>query len=269
MTSEPRQNEMLLILQSTPSMRVTGMAGHFGVSPSTVRRDLAQLVARGMVRRVHGGAMLADQVPHGPSFDLRQVSNRAEKEAVAETAAGLVQDGMTIFIDGGTTTPFMVPHLKARQGITVVTVGLNVITALAAHPHITSIVLGGELHAETQVFAGPLSIEALHSFGLTFDLAFISASGVSSRFGVTNHILDRVAQKRMAIEASQRSIIVVDWTKIGASAIGRVVALNGVHDLVTNDNAEKVELDQIAESGINIILAPVSSLTAATTATKA
>jgi DeoR/GlpR family transcriptional regulator of sugar metabolism len=256
LTSELRQTEMLLVLQSAPSMRVTDMAGHFGVSPSSVRRDLAQLAARGLVRRVHGGAMLANQVPRGPSFDLRQVSNRAEKEAVAAIAAGLVQDGMTIFIDGGTTTPFLVPHLEARQGLTVVTVGLNVIAALAAHPHITSIVLGGELHLETQTFAGPLAIEAQRSFGLTFDQAFISASGVSARFGVTNHILDRVAQKRMAIEASLRTVIVADRTKIGANAIGRVVTLDRVHDLVTNENAQKTELDLIAELGVNVILAP-------------
>lgn len=235
------------------------MADHFGVSPSSVRRDLAQLVTRGLVRRVHGGAMLTNHVPRGPSFNLRQVSNRAEKEAVAAAAAGLVQDGATIFIDGGTTTPFMVPHLESRRGLSVVTVGLNVIAALSAYPHITSIVLGGQLDMETQVFAGPLSIEALRSFDLTFDQAFISASGVSARFGVTNHILDRVAQKRMAIEASQRSVIVVDWTKIGVSAIGRVVTLDRVHDLVTNANAQKAELDLIAGLGVNVIIASVSA----------
>jgi len=255
LTSELRQTEMLLILQSAPSMRVSDMAGHFGVSSSSVRRDLAHLVVRGLVRRVHGGAMLANQVPRGPSFSLRQVSNRAEKKAVAAAAAALVQDGMTIFVDGGTTTPFIVPHLEARRDLTVVTVGLNVITALSAYPHIASIVLGGQLDLETQVFAGPLSIEALRSFGLTFDQAFISASGVSARFGVTNHILDRVAQKRMAIESSQRTVIIVDWTKIGANAIGRVLALDRVDDLVTNENAQKTELDLITGQGVNVILA--------------
>lgn len=260
MASELRLSEYLLILQNAPSMDVGDLAKHFQVSPSTVRRDLTQLRERGLIRRVHGGAMLESHVPRGPSFDIRRVSNRSEKEAIATAAAKLVEDGMTVFIDGGTTTPFIVPHLRSRQGLTVVTVGLNVISALGAYPHIRSIVLGGELHSETQAFAGPLSIEALHAFGLTFDQAYISASAVSHRFGVTNHILDRVRQKRMAIEASRRTVVVVDWTKIGASAVGQVVTLDRVNDLITNDSAPMPELELIAESGINIILAPELSV---------
>jgi DeoR/GlpR family transcriptional regulator of sugar metabolism len=225
------------------------------VSESTIRRDLNVLQANGIIERVRGGAFVAPRVLREPSFSEREISHRAEKELVGRAAARMVKDGETIFIDGGTTTPFIVPHLRERKELVVVTISLNVACALSEIPSISTIVIGGELHIETQVFAGPLNMWALDEYKLTFDKAFISAACVSAKNGVTNRILDRVPQKRRAIELARETAVVVDGSKVGTVAVGQVVPIQAIDYLITDETAPKEELQQISRLGPKVILA--------------
>lgn len=255
MGAQIRQKRLIDILRRDPAVRVKDLAQHFAVSESTIRRDLTEFEKMGLVRRVHGGAIVGPQLVTEPPFEVRKITHQTEKALVGKAAASIVKDQTTIFIDGGTTTPFIVPHLKSLQDITVVTVGLNVAAELACLPSITTIQLGGELHIETQTFAGPLSIQALETCGLTFDLAFISAVGVSAEYGATNQILDRVPQKQKAIQLSRKVAIVVDGSKIGQVAMAKIVPIENIDMLITNPSAPQGELQAIRNLGPEIILA--------------
>jgi DeoR family fructose operon transcriptional repressor len=255
MGAKIRQQQLIEVLKRDPAVRVKDLAERFSVSESTIRRDLTEFEQLGLVRRVHGGAIVGPQLVTEPPFEVRKITHQAEKALVGEAAASIVENHSTIFIDGGTTTPFIVPHLKGVQDITVVTVGLNVARELASLPSITTIQLGGELHIETQTFAGPLSIQALETCGLTFDLAFISAVGVSAEYGATNQILDRIPQKQKAIELSRKVAIVVDGSKIGQVAMAKIVSLEEVDVLITDPSALQEELRAIHRLGPDIILA--------------
>lgn len=236
-------------------VQVADLAERFDVSESTIRRDLTDLEETGFVRRVHGGAFIEAQPDIEPPFELRQVSHQEEKDLVGRAAAQLVQDGETIFIDGGTTTPFIVPHLQHRQNLTVLTIGLNVATALARNPNISTLLVGGELHIESQAFTGPLTLKAFRMFELYCDWAFISAGGVSAGSGVTNRILDRIPIKREAIEISRKVAVVVDGSKIGVGSGGWVIPMERVDLLFTDNSAEKDELDMIRALGVDVIMA--------------
>jgi len=255
MSAEIRQRQLLDILRHTPAVAVSELARKFNVSESTIRRDLIKLQRDGIVRRVHGGAIVGDHFVHEPPFEIRKITHQDEKARVGKAASTIVNDGMTIFIDGGTTTPFIVPHLRGRKDLTVVTVGLNVAYELSSLPSINTIQIGGELHIETQTFAGPLSLIALESFGLRCDLAFISAVGVAAEFGATNQILDRIPQKQKAIQLSHRVAIVVDGSKIGRVALARIISIEDIDVLVTDPSAPRGELDAIRRLGPKIIIA--------------
>jgi DeoR/GlpR family transcriptional regulator of sugar metabolism len=246
---------ILDILREEPTVLVRDLAERTNVHESTIRRDLDELEAQGLVRRIHGGAILEDQLLIEPPFDLRQISHEEEKDLVGRAAAELVRDGEVIFIDGGTTTQFIVPYLLERKDLTVVTCGLNIACALSGSKHISTIVVGGELHVESQSFAGPLTLEALQIYGIRCDRAFIGAGGVSAEHGVTNRILDRIPLKRKAMEISHRIAVVADGSKIGVVTLGHVAPIESFHYLVTDKSAPERELEEIATRGVEIKMA--------------
>jgi len=255
MSSQIRHHQLLGILKNNPTVKVSDLAIQFQVSESTIRRDLSKLENIGMVRRVHGGALIENSTASEPPFEVRRVTNQEEKVKVGEAAASLVKDDYTIFIDGGTTTPFIVPHLNNVKNLTVVTIGLNVAYQLASLPSVHTIQVGGELDLNTWVYAGPLSIQALNNCGLSFDLAFISAVGVSAEYGATNQILNRIPQKQKAIELSRMIAIVVDGSKIGKVSTASIVPLQSVDFLITDKSASEEDLFLIQKLGIDVILA--------------
>jgi len=255
MSSQMRQHQLIEILKNNPTLKVSNLAIQFNVSESTIRRDLNKLENIGMVKRVHGGALSENSIVSEPPFEVRRVTNQEEKVKVGEAAASLVKDDYTIFIDGGTTTPFIVPHLNNVKNLTVVTIGLNVAYQLASLPSVHTIQVGGELDLNTWVYAGPLSIQALDNCGLSFDLAFISAVVVSAEYGATNQILNRIPQKQKAIELSRKIAIIVDGSKIGKVSTACIIPLYSVDMLVTDKTASKGELASIQELDIEVILA--------------
>ncbi len=255
MINRPRHIRILDILKEEPMAMVRDLAERTNVHESTIRRDLDELEAQGVVRRIHGGAILETLAQIEPPFELRQISHKEEKDLVGRTAAELVRDGEVIFIDGGTTTQFIVPYLLDRQNLTVVTCGLNIASALSGSKHILTIVVGGELHVESQSFAGPLTLEALRIYNIRCDRAFIGAGGVSAEHGVTNRILDRVPLKRKAMEISSKVAVVADGSKIGVVTLGHVAPIESFDHLVTDKSAAKKELEEIAARGVEIRIA--------------
>ncbi len=249
---KPRHAEIMDLLRAENAVAVRVLAERMAVSESTIRRDLTTLEGQGVVRRIHGGALLAEDNKTEPPFELRAISHRAEKDLVGRAAAALVEDGQVIFIDGGTTTPFIVPYLDDRRGLTVVTCGLNVANALSGNPNIQTIVVGGELNIESQSFAGPLALEALRAYNIRCDWAFIAAGGISAQHGVTNRILDRIPLKRMAMEISRWVAVVADGSKIGVAALGHVAPIEAAHHLVTDPSAPADGLAGIAACGVQV-----------------
>ncbi len=255
MGSKIRQEILRDLLKYTPAVLVKDLAQKFDVSESTIRRDLDELEAIGVIRRVHGGAILEGNFIEEEPFEVRNTTQRNEKSNVGKAAATIVENNTTIFIDGGTTTPFIVHHLSYKKHLVVVTVGLNIATRLASQPSIKTILLGGELHLETQTLAGNLSIQAIETCGLTFDLAFISAVGVSAEYGATNQLLDRIVQKQKAIELSRKVAVVVDGSKIGKTALAKIIAVDDIDTLITDSSARSDKLEAIRALGQEIIVA--------------
>lgn len=257
MINRPRHAQILDILREESVALVQDLAKRTDVHKSTIRRDLDELEAQGLIRRIHGGAVLETQSQIEPPFKLRQISHKEEKDLVGRAAAELVKDGEVIFIDGGTTTQFIVPYLLDRQDLTVVTCGLNIASALSGSKHILTIVVGGELHVESQSFAGPLTLEALRAYNIRCDRAFIGTGGVSAKHGVTNRILDRIPLKRRAMEISNQVAVVADGSKIGVVTLGHVAPIESVHHLVTDKSAPERELEEIAARGVEIKMAKI------------
>ncbi|MEZ4680136.1 MAG: DeoR/GlpR family DNA-binding transcription regulator [Caldilineaceae bacterium] len=139
MYSAERRQEILALIGKRSRVSVDYLADYFGVSHSSIRRDLSQLHEEGLLTRTYGGAVAVNgHALVEPPFCERKVANFEEKDRIGRAAAQLVDNGETIFVDGGTTTECMVPYLLDKQ-ITVVTYGLNIMNRLSASTTVTVI----------------------------------------------------------------------------------------------------------------------------------
>ncbi|MCB0061797.1 MAG: DeoR/GlpR transcriptional regulator, partial [Caldilineaceae bacterium] len=199
MYSAERRQAILSLITQHERVSVDELADHFGVSHSSIRRDLSQLHEEGLLMRTYGGAIAVSPIGSNgltteTPFSERKVANFAEKDRIGKEAAGLVCEGETIFVDGGTTTECMVPYLLDKR-ITVITYGLNIMHRLSASPTVTVIAVGGAINTYSQTFVGSFALNNLQSYNIHFDRTFLAASGVSVKAGVTNASLEEIPIK--------------------------------------------------------------------------
>lgn len=246
-----------MLLEKKSRVKVDDLAAYFGVSRSSIRRDLCQLHEHGLLTRTYGGAVALSGATNSgvgeTPFAERQVANFAEKDRIGRAAAQLIAEGETVFIDGGTTTECMLPYL-ADKHVTVVTYGLNIINRLSANPSVTLIAIGGALHRYSLTFSGVLALTSLQAYNIHFDKAFLAASGVSAHAGITNASLEEIPIKRKAVEAGQQNILLVDASKIGVVRAGLIAPLCAVAHLITGPTAPVKELDAIRAIGVTVAL---------------
>lgn len=250
-----RRTRMLQLIAEREFVRVSDLAELFGISDVTVRADLASLERTHSVRRIRGGVMApAGGIPTEPSFEESMGEFSAEKQHIGEYAAGLVQSGMSVLLDVGTTTTAIARALVARtdlEQVTVVTNGLNV--ALELEPGIgrlTVVVTGGTLrrlqHSLVDPLAGTL-LEQLHA-----DLAFVGCNGVDAEHGVTNLNLPEAQVKQRMIRSAARAVVVADGSKLGQVHLGRVAAVGEVAGLLTGASAPAHEISRLRRAGLDV-----------------
>jgi len=250
-----RHLNILNILKESPTASIKVLADRLDISQSTIRRDLDELAAQGLIRRVFGGAILERQNWNEPPFELREILHSQEKDKICRRAAEMITDGDIVFIDGGTTTQFIVPYLASKKNLAVVTCGLNIAYELNRLEGVTTYVVGGELHKDSHSISGALALAVLDVYNIRCTKALITANAVSAEHGVTNRFLDRIPLKRKGMEISQKSFVLADGSKIGAIAIGQIAPITDFSALITDASAPEAELAAIRALGVDIHIA--------------
>jgi len=245
-----RRRKIIDILESDDRAQVGDLAERFGVSESTIRRDLQILSENGVVERTHGGVLPPSRFE--PSFGQKETENRAQKRAIARYAARLVEPGHTVFLDGGTTTLELARALRARNDISVASNSVPIAVELANHPRL--ILTGGTVKESTLALVGPIaerSIEQMH-----VDIAFIGMNGVSSTAGFTTPTLEEAATKARMIRAGRVAVVLADSSKLGLVTFAHVAQLDEVDLLVTDEAASASEIEDLRSAGLEVRLSP-------------
>jgi DeoR/GlpR family transcriptional regulator of sugar metabolism len=223
-----------------------------GVSAATVRRDLGDMERRGLLHRVHGGAVSAERLLEEPMFDDKTALAAAEKQRIAEAARTFVGATDTLFLDGGSTVLALARMLADMPGPTLVTNSLRVVSAFSGGgPRL--IVVGGELRRRSQTFVGPLTqpmIEKLH-----VDTAFIGTIGLSVTGGMTTTDPREAGTKELVIAHARRVILLADSSKIGKVSFVRFGDLRRVDTIVTDAGADPKAVRAFRRVGIEVALA--------------
>lgn len=248
--TERRLTLILEELEKNQRVSVNELSTHLQVSPESIRRDLKELELRGYARRVYGGAVVDQRESDQPFIDRVRVNAR-EKQRIGKAAAALVEDGMTIFIDTGTTTLACLTHLEQRTGVTIVTNSVVVAAHFFRVPQADVHLVGGKLRPEYQATYGPETMAALKRH--RFDLAVIAISAVHIERGFMDFGEDEAVLRRIAREQARRSVVVTDSTKFGRSGSIHTFGLHQVDAVITSGVLAKDFAEQFAQANVDVI----------------
>lgn len=242
---EARLSDLRARLQRGVPLELAAVAEEFGVSVDTVRRDLKQLEAQGMARCVRGGAMPV-QRPLVPALE-RSTNINAQQVALAAAVLPLIEDGMVLMLDGGTTVLTLAQMLPVLPNSLIVTPAPAVALAgLAAG--IETQLIGGRLSAFGAISVGHDAVDSLSR--VAADLAVLGVCGMEAGFGYSADNLDEAHVKQAMLAASHRSIALTTATKLGRRARHRVSSCDRLDMLITDGDAQTT--GPLAETGLEI-----------------
>lgn len=230
------------------------LATRFGGSLSTVRRALDTLEASGVVRRHHGGASLIETDAFAQEYDFTARNQRQpdEKFAIARLVAEEITPGMTVILDGGSTT-FAVARLLAEKSVRVITNSLPVASLFGDIGHTETIVTGGTIMGRLGILVGPKceqSFAEVHA-----DVAVLGGTGITEA-GIWNHDPLIIAAQRRMIAAAERTIFALDASKFGRKALSLTTPFEARLTIVTDTRPKPGVSQSIIESGAKLTLAP-------------
>lgn len=254
MLRENRIQKILEELYQTGKVSVTELVERLGVSDMTIRRDLNILEQRGVIERVHGGAIVAksSHLRIEPPVIERMGRFADEKKKIAEWVAGSIQTGETIFLGSGSTTIFLARELIIRDDIKVVTNSIPIIYEIANNSNIELITIGGFLRR------GELSLIGAYAEATLSDLhvskAIVGMRGIHPLYGFTCENPQELLTDRKIFEMSENIIVIADHTKIGHVATNRVAPIEAAKMIVTSAKSPENLVDLIRARGVKVVL---------------
>lgn len=251
MSPDERRNQIVALIEGGGPSAPADLAVKFGVSEDSIRRDLRVLADRGLIRRVHGGAL-----PHGQPmpFGDRAGQDPVIKRRIAAAAAGRLAGLQAVCMDGGTTVLEVARLLPTGFAGTVVTVSLPVASELAARPGIQVVQLGGRVSGFTMAVSGPDVIDALRK--CRFDACLLGVCSLDPVAGLTVPDRDEAFVKSAMVERSTQVIAVASREKLRTAEAFVVAPAEAVTILVTDADPNDPAVAALSGVGVDVVCVP-------------
>ncbi|MDR6553443.1 DeoR/GlpR family DNA-binding transcription regulator [Paenibacillus qinlingensis] len=251
-----------LINQNSDQVTIEHFCTELGVSPATVRRDLAHLQETGMIMRVSGGAVRIEPVSaatsvsdsHGVPTEQESDILIEEKRRIAQAAVALIEPGDTVFIDGGTTNLEIARKIAELSHVSVITTSIQAAYILSANPEISVIVCGGhmrEIEAAESTIA-PLAEKVIAHFRA--NMCFLSTLGIHTKNGITTPYLFTAQLKRLMMQSSAKSVLVTDHTKFGKTYSAFVCPVEQFDYIITGASSPEDDVAALQAKGVSVVL---------------
>jgi DeoR/GlpR family transcriptional regulator of sugar metabolism len=250
---EKRRDAILELARHSNELKVDEIAERFGVSRETIRRDLAQLDARGLLRRVHGGALKPQTATEAP-FHERMAENARAKQRIGRAAAQLFEDNDTLMVDAGSTTEAFAAELAGAGRFTIITNSVGVAGRLHRGGSTSRVYLiGGEYRGEAGETVGSLTLEHIGRYRA--DHAVLTVGAIDAADGFMDYDVEEAMVARAMVRQAQRVTVIADHSKFGRVAMAKVCELAAVARLVTDMPPPPPLADAIRAAGIELIVA--------------
>jgi len=251
-----RRKEIVRQAEAEGRVYVETLAQKFQVSEVTIRNDLNALDSRGLVVRSRGGAVVSTRLTRELSVQEKYSKHHTIKRKLGAAVVALLgEDVRSILIDSGTTTEEVARNLVGYTGLTVMTNGLNIATALADLEGIDIKVTGGTLRPKSMSFFGR---QAEESLGLMhFDRLILGVDGFDISVGISTHFEQEANLNRIMCDVASQVIAVTDSSKIGLRGSHVICRNTDISTLVTDSGAPADVLDALREIGVDVHLVDI------------
>lgn len=239
MLQETRLHRIRALLTMLNHVSTERIIRELGISRETARRDIIELEALGVARRVHGGLMALDAEPEPPLIVRSEVRAR-EKRAIARAAAKMVKPGQTLFLDAGSTTTMLAEELRTLSGLTIITNSLHAALKLSAGEEYevlnnAIILLGGNMPAGAQETRGELTVSEIYRYRA--DVALMSPVGIDARKGASSFHPHEAAIARAMAEQATQLVLLADHSKLGLTSRINYAGIKQVSTLITDSGS--------------------------------
>jgi DeoR/GlpR family transcriptional regulator of sugar metabolism len=252
-----RRKKILEIINEEESVKVLDLSNQFKVTLETIRRDLEKLEKEGYIKRSYGGAILNKSTNEDISINIREATNKEDKNLIGKAVADLINDGDTIMMDSSTTALYVSKYLKDKK-ITIITNALKIPMVLAGNSNIQIISTGGTLKSSSLSFVGHWAESSIEKYYV--NKTIIGCKAINLEHGIMEpHQLETEVKKKM-IKTSEKVILAVDSSKFDKKSFIKAYNLDQVDTIVTDKklstkwmealrdyNVELIEIDNLEE----------------------
>jgi DeoR/GlpR family transcriptional regulator of sugar metabolism len=246
MLTSQRKSLLLDMLRREGQVVAKRAAEEFSLSEDTIRRDLREMAAEGLLRRVHGGAMPV--APDLPDFSARRAVSSDVKQRLGAKAAGMVREGQTIFLDGGTSTAEIARALPRDFGFTVVTHSPTIAAELEHHPTAEVILIGGRLYKHSMVATGAAAMAQIAL--MRPDIFFLGVTAVHPVRGLSTGDFEEAAIKRHIAACSAETITLVTAEKLDAVSPHVIMPISGLSGMIVQSGIDEGRLEPYRAMGV-------------------
>ena len=246
-----RQELILQWARAHGRVEVATLAEELAVTAETVRRDLTALERRGLLRRVHGGALPIERLEVEPTLAARRTQASTQKQRIAARAIQELPAEGTVLLDSGSTTQAIADQFPTDRRLTVVTTSVAIAATLHALDTIELYVLGGRVRERTGAAVGHWLEAALADVHV--DVAFLGTNGFSVSRGMTTPDQSEAMAKKAMAKAARRTVVVTDSTKAGLDHFHRFARPEDVALLITDTQLDDETAEQFDAAGTDVV----------------
>ena len=246
-----RKEKILELLEEKGSVSVTEMSALFAVSEVTVRNDLADLESKGLLSRVHGGAVSSYKPYYNMNLNQRMKANQSKKKEIAEKVAPLINDNDTIMINSGTTSLLAFRALCPDYHLNIVTNSIAIALEAANNHNYNIVLVGGSVNTTYQFTYGFDAVSLLKNYHA--DKLILSVDGIDVKNGFTTYYDKEVSIAQTMIENSDIRIVVADTSKFERTAFTKISDLSVASYIVTNGSLNQLLYEELASKGISVL----------------
>ena len=251
-----RFSKIINLLADKGEMQVNEIADIINVSAMTIRRDLTELENDDIVKRVHGGAMLKEQDgPINNPYIIREQieKNSREKSAIGKICASLIDEDDIIFLDSGSTTPYISKNIDMDMKLSVLCYTLENAFEFYQRKNTRLILAGGYHNRDANAFYSKYSVDLIRE--LRADKVFISTGGIDMKLGLTTYFDFEADIKKAMIKSAKQAILVSDSTKFGKINNTFFADIEQFDIIITDSGIQEEFKEYISQLGIKLLIA--------------
>lgn len=250
MIVDDRRKKILELINKNGSVRVTELSCLLNISEVTIRTDLADMENKGLLTRVHGGAISSYKPYYSMNINQRISTNQAQKEIIAKKIADMIEDNDTIMLNSGSTTLLVFRSIPENLNLNIVTNSISIALEGATKPNFNIILLGGLINSKYQFTFGDDAIRQLKSYHA--DKFILSVDGIDSEHGFSTYYDKEVEIDRIMLEQSNINIVAADHSKFNRRAFTKIFDLCVCDYIITEDGVPDALKDTLAKNSIKI-----------------